>query len=303
MIDYDAPGVAGLTSFAALIVAEGWSAGAAESAVAAAGGRVQGLVGWRDAVAEIEGLASQPILVLETAGVSPDILLEVLPVVTALAEERYLPIVAAIDAADIDLVAANLWQDGAQVLVDPSATDRVAALRIANHRPLLVSDTLNEGEAARLRKLSEEVARIADVIARISKDNERAELNDRRPDYIAEPAPAGFEVDPAEVRQRIRARRARDQYFGAGMFEDPAWDMLLDLYAAHLEHRRVSVSSLCIAAAVAPTTALRWIGKMTDSGLFERHPDPLDRRRAFMALSPKALQAMRGYFAATKRSN
>lgn len=70
--------------------------------------------------------------------------------------------------------------------------------------------------------------------------------------------------------------------------------MLLDLYAAHLEGTQVSVSSLCIAAAVAPTTALRWIGKMTEAGLFTRQPDPVDRRRAFMVLTERALEGMRG---------
>jgi DNA-binding MarR family transcriptional regulator len=60
----------------------------------------------------------------------------------------------------------------------------------------------------------------------------------------------------------------------------------------------VAVSSLCIAAAVPATTALRWIKTMTDTGLFERHADPRDGRRIFMALSPRAAQAMERYFAA-----
>ena len=41
---------------------------------------------------------------------------------------------------------------------------------------------------------------------------------------------------------------------------------------------------------------------MTEFGLFERHPDPFDRRRAFMALSAKARQGMRDYCAAVRRS-
>ena len=94
----------------------------------------------------------------------------------------------------------------------------------------------------------------------------------------------------------------RDQFFGVGLFEDPAWDMLLDLFAADLEGARVSVSSLCIAAAVAPTTALRWIAKMVDAGLFAREPDPFDRRRAFMALTGRARDGMRGYFVAMARA-
>src|SRR3546814_2543305 len=75
----------------------------------------------------------------------------------------------------------------------------------------------------------------------------------------------------------LRQRRMREQYFPADLFADPAWDMLLDLYAARLEHQPVSVSSLCIAAAVPATTALRWIKTMTEAGLFVREADPQDR--------------------------
>jgi DNA-binding MarR family transcriptional regulator len=39
---------------------------------------------------------------------------------------------------------------------------------------------------------------------------------------------------------------------------------------------------------------------MTDTGLFERRPDLLDRRRAFMVLSDRASKAMRGYIVATR---
>lgn len=71
---------------------------------------------------------------------------------------------------------------------------------------------------------------------------------------------------------------------------------------AELERTRVSVSSLCIAAAVAPTTALRWIAKLTESGLLIRHPDPTDRRRAFIALSAKTSDAMRRYMLAVAQA-
>ena len=97
------------------------------------------------------------------------------------------------------------------------------------------------------------------------------------------------------VRRMLRQRRMREQYFPADLFADPAWDMLLDLYAARLERQPVSVSSLCIAAAVPATTALRWIKTMTDAGLFLREADPLDGRRIFIALSEGAAEAMARY--------
>lgn len=73
--------------------------------------------------------------------------------------------------------------------------------------------------------------------------------------------------------------------------------MLLDLTAARVEHKRVSVTSLCLASGVPPTTALRWISQMTDMGLFCRAEDETDRRRAFVTMSDKACDAMAQYFA------
>src|SRR3546814_16438627 len=47
----------------------------------------------------------------------------------------------------------------------------------------------------------------------------------------------------------LRRRRQRDEAFPKDLFADPAWDMLLDLYAAQqLERPPIAVSSLCIAS-------------------------------------------------------
>ena len=73
--------------------------------------------------------------------------------------------------------------------------------------------------------------------------------------------------------------------------------MLLDLTAARVERSRVSVTSLCIASGVPPTTALRWISQMMAAGLLERIEDETDRRRAFIGLSDQAVSAMARYFA------
>jgi hypothetical protein len=103
--------------------------------------------------------------------------------------------------------------------------------------------------------------------------------------------------DPRLVRRIIRQRQLRARFFDGDLFADPAWDMLLDLTAARAEHARVSVTSLCIASGVPPTTALRWIGQMTDAGLLQRVEDETDRRRAFITLSDQAADGMARYFA------
>jgi Winged helix DNA-binding domain len=103
--------------------------------------------------------------------------------------------------------------------------------------------------------------------------------------------------DPRLIRRIIRNRQLRGRFLHVDLFADPAWDMLLDLTAARAEHKRVSVTSLCIASCVPPTTALRWVGLMTEMGLLDRVEDDSDRRRSFVALSDKAADAMARYFA------
>jgi DNA-binding MarR family transcriptional regulator len=72
--------------------------------------------------------------------------------------------------------------------------------------------------------------------------------------------------------------------------------MLLDLLQAEIAQLRVPVSSLCIAAAVPATTALRWLKTMVSQGVFIRRSDPHDGRRVFVELAPEASRAMRRYF-------
>ena len=106
----------------------------------------------------------------------------------------------------------------------------------------------------------------------------------------------GQPVTEKQVRAILKIRRARDQYFPRDMFADPAWDMLLALYAARLGQRRMSVGDLCQAAAVPATTALRWIATLQSNGLIERSADPLDGRRFYLSLTASGLDAMANYF-------
>ncbi|UYY57033.1 winged helix DNA-binding protein [Sphingomonas sp. S2-65] len=117
------------------------------------------------------------------------------------------------------------------------------------------------------------------------------------------------QVSVVELASRIYdARRARDTCFSghSDLFGEPGWDILLDLFIAGERGRKVSVSSCCIAAAVPPTTALRWIGTLSERGLIEQTPDVKDSRRRFVALTPAAkasllkwLHILRGRIAPT----
>lgn len=102
-------------------------------------------------------------------------------------------------------------------------------------------------------------------------------------------------ASPQFVRRVIAARAARRQFFNTDLFADPAWDILLELYALECEQRRTSVSKLCIAAAVPGTTALRWIEKLHSDGLIVRTADPLDARRVWVSISTSGFKAMSSY--------
>lgn len=99
-----------------------------------------------------------------------------------------------------------------------------------------------------------------------------------------------------QIRALITERRRRDDFFPPDLFGDPAWDMLLVLYATYLEQQRITATKLCQSAAVPPSTALRWIKTLDQKGLISKQGDPLDARRVFVALSPKGETMMGAYF-------
>lgn len=111
------------------------------------------------------------------------------------------------------------------------------------------------------------------------------------------------EKDLAQLARRVSSfRRKRDAAFGPTIFADPEWDILLDLFAESGTGRRVSMSSLCIAAAVPTTTAVRCINAMVDRGLLVKSRDATDARRMLIDLTEEARETMRGLMQQLARS-
>lgn len=226
------------------------------------------------------------------------------------------------DLAVLDTAVAALGRADAMHLCEPGLADIATALCITARAPrhlATLHDVGRDAESARLDRLSDEVRRLAQTIDRLTQGNGQGDagrLNDMQPAYVMTPAsfgeapvrrPAGRQgtgaaISREEVRGLLQARRLRDRYLPPDLFADPAWDMMLDLMAARLAGKRVSVSSLCIAAAVPPTTALRWIGQLTDRGIFVRTNDPDDARRVFISLSDEAAESIIAWFAASRRA-
>jgi hypothetical protein len=190
-----------------------------------------------------------------------------------------LPIVIVADAPIppdwLDLV------DGVVLPEDDAATIGAVLERATAPAESVFVAEFSDGTARTINALSMEASRIAEQLARLA-EAERA-------------SPQPGRVDAAFVRRLIKLRRDRERFFPADIFADPAWDMLLDLVAARLEGKRVPVSSLCIAAAVPTTTALRWIRSLTEAGIFVRHVDPADARRSHVEISATAAESMLAY--------
>jgi hypothetical protein len=227
-------------------------------------------------------------------------------------------LIVATNLEGLDDVFAVLDQSNPQILVAPSRAERVIA----------VGRVMGEAGAARLREMADEdrlaLLRLSQQVEAIARSLDRMRqgpqpidrtrgLGEHKREFripamgeswgtgggsgaqSGDPQPRL--PSPQVVRQIIANRQARARFFDPELFGDPAWDMLLDLTAAHGEGAQVSVTSLCIAAGVPTTTALRWLTQMVERGIFIRVPDAADKRRAFIALSDTAIAAMASYFA------
>jgi DNA-binding MarR family transcriptional regulator len=97
------------------------------------------------------------------------------------------------------------------------------------------------------------------------------------------------------ARALYRERRLRTQYFTGSLFAEPTWDILLDLFIADCERRRVTVKSVCIGANVPTTTALRHLRWLEQQGLVERLNNPRDARSIHVRLTAEAIRAMENY--------
>ena len=144
--------------------------------------------------------------------------------------------------------------------------------------------------------------RIAAALVRISNEVEQLELEPDRHEQVDDTSsgPSIFFGRQDLLLQAVQAnyseRRRRKKFFPADLFGEAAWDILLDLFAARLERRRISVTSACIGADVPSTTGLRWLGQLEALGLIERVVSETDQRVTWVRLSDACAQRMNNYY-------
>lgn len=95
-------------------------------------------------------------------------------------------------------------------------------------------------------------------------------------------------------------RRLRNRFLTASILGEPVWDMLLALYCFTARGEALSVSGLCHAANVPPTTALRWVQLLEQKKIIIRSKDRNDARRTFLVLTACGEEMMTGYLTAAQ---
>lgn len=284
---------------AVLIFGDGeGAAGRARQSAELAGCRVIATLPIEDGLERLGRQAGPDAILIELEEDRGEVADQLLDCLQELAATQNRRSVVAMPRELIDSVTARTPSPLIQYLCEADEIQRVAVIASASIRPRhRFHDAGKDRALPRLEQVSQEVARIAATLASLAESEARSGRSVPAPESGAAPQ----KIDAGLVRAMIRARRLRDHYFRSELFADPAWDILLDLFAARLEGQRVAVSSLCIAAAVPATTALRWIKTLTDMGLLVRAADPQDGRRVYIELSGNAAEGLQSYLAAAQR--
>ena len=169
----------------------------------------------------------------------------------------------------------------------------MAQLRSPSNGELLFSPD----DISRLFRLVSEIADRRDIEP--SEVIERLELRLAAVTARSEQLVNGIRLGEYVERMR-KLRLKRNDVIGAELFSDPAWDMLLDLFASHDRGERVSAIALSLSSGVPQSTALRTIQRLEEKGLIVREGDPDDLRRSWIRATPEVLSGiatMAGLFA------
>jgi DNA-binding transcriptional ArsR family regulator len=130
---------------------------------------------------------------------------------------------------------------------------------------------------------------------------EQQEAPDYDPDECEDSSLFDDEALGKLAREEYELRRSRQCFLDDDLFSEPAWDILLDLFASAVEGRKISVTSSCIAAGVPRSTAMRYLTELEERGLVRRNGSEMDGRVNYLTLTPfgcaKLRQALRHYAA------
>jgi CheY-like chemotaxis protein/DNA-binding MarR family transcriptional regulator len=182
--------------------------------------------------------------------------------------------------ASVETAVAAMKLDASDYLlkpVDPKTLREAVthALGRASSIRAITGGTSGSRDAVELDRLSDMASELATRIGRLD----------------TEPKDGEPSVEALNLLRHLH--EARSSIFGPAVMPEPAWEMLAELMRARLAGQRLSVTSLALASGSPMTTALRRIDDLVQGGLVARVPDPEDRRRAYLELTPAGLTRMK----------
>lgn len=105
-------------------------------------------------------------------------------------------------------------------------------------------------------------------------------------------------VTEDQVLSILELRRKRSATFGEALFSDPAWDILLEVFAAKLGRRRISLSDLSPIAP--PSTLARWTAALLERGILVCNLSILRPDQMWIELTPDWAAKMMRFLGAAR---
>lgn len=90
----------------------------------------------------------------------------------------------------------------------------------------------------------------------------------------------------SEAKHQFKAQLLRETHFAGLPFHETGWEILLELYIAKAEGRRLNVTAIGLEGHIPNATLIRWISVLEQRHLISREPDEVDRRRTWISLTP-----------------
>lgn len=106
------------------------------------------------------------------------------------------------------------------------------------------------------------------------------------------------EMTSGQLKEILKARRAREFFFGFSLCSDPAWEIILIAYAASLDGQSPLLRTVIQESDVPATTLLRWLKTLEKNGLLEPIGDPFDSSQAILKLSATGKMRVERYVSA-----
>jgi DNA-binding MarR family transcriptional regulator len=119
-----------------------------------------------------------------------------------------------------------------------------------------------------------ELARALSELANVTSDEGPAKREPTKADLLR------------EAKHQFKSHLLREAHFTGLPFHETGWEILLELYIAEAEGRRLNVMAIGLESHIPSATLVRWIALLEQRRLVFRQPDHTDRRRTWISLTP-----------------